>query len=111
MRGRRPRTAEVALDLILEGVERRRLAPAELRILLALLEREATDAELAQTFGQDSEEIRRLAERLYARGLLRWRHDARSNATVLGITRAGLASLGPLLSAATDATRRANGTP
>jgi hypothetical protein len=35
------RTADVALDSILEMVERRRLATAELRILLALLDREA----------------------------------------------------------------------
>jgi hypothetical protein len=62
--GRRP------LDSILELVERRRPATAELRILLALLDREATDAELARTFGRRSVEIRRLAAGLYARGLL-----------------------------------------
>jgi hypothetical protein len=64
------RTAEAAINRTLDLIERRRLAAAELRILLALLDGEGADSELAEAFGRPSEEIRRAAERLCGRS---WR--------------------------------------
>jgi hypothetical protein len=96
-------TAKLALDGLLELLERRRLSATELRILLAVLDREVPVSELAETFGRRSLDIRSAAARLYARGLLRWRHDARSSEAVFGITRAGLATVRPLLTAAAAA--------
>jgi predicted transcriptional regulator len=93
-------TAKLALDGLLELLERRRLSATELRILLAVLDREVPVSELAETFGRRSLDIRRAAARLYARGLVRWRHDAWSGEAVFGITRAGLATVRPLLIAA-----------
>jgi len=93
-------TAVLALDALLELLERRRLSATELRILLAVLDREVPVSELAETFGWRSLDIRRAAARLYARGLLRWRHDAGSKEAVFGITRAGLATVRPLVTAA-----------
>jgi hypothetical protein len=103
------RTAEAAVGRTLEVMERRRLAAPELRILLALLDGEGADSELAEDFGRPSEEIRRTAERLYARGLLSWRHDPRCDAAVFGITRAGLATLRPLLAATSQTAQGMDG--
>jgi DNA-binding MarR family transcriptional regulator len=93
------RTAELALDRLLELLERRRLSIAELRMLLALLDSDVPGAELAYVFGRRSVEIRRAAARLDARGLLRWRHDAGSREPAFAITPAGLAMIRPLLTA------------
>lgn len=71
----------------------------ELRVLLAVLDREVTVSELAETLGRRQAEIRQTGERLYARGLLRWREDARHRETVLGATGAGVARARPLLTA------------
>jgi len=97
------RTAAPALDRVLELLERSRLSATELRILVALLGSEMPVYELAETLGRPSVEIRREGGRLYVRGLLRWRHDAVSSETVFGITRTGLATLRPLLTAAAGA--------
>lgn len=97
-------TPKLALDGLLELLERRRLSATELRILLAVLDREVAASELAETFGRRSLDIRRAAARLYARGLLRWRHDTGRREAVFGITRAGLATVRPLLTAAGAAT-------
>jgi len=98
-------SAEPALDLVLELLERRELSAAELRILLAVFDREATVSELAESLRRDAGEIRRIGARLYARGFLRRRHESSRMETVVGITRAGLATVRPLLSAAGDGDR------
>lgn len=94
------RTPERTLDGLLELLERRRLSATELRILLAVFGREVPVSELAESFGRPAVEIRRTGARLYARGLLRWRHDAASEEAVFGVTPAGLTTLRPLLTAA-----------
>lgn len=105
------RTTKAAVRRTLDLLERRRLAAAELRILLALLVGDGADSELAEAFGRSPEEIRRTAERLYARGLLSWRHDPRRDAAVFAITPAGLAMLRPLLAATSHATEGVDGRP
>jgi DNA-binding MarR family transcriptional regulator len=92
-------TRRLALDRVLQLLERRRLSPAEVRLLVALVERDRDLPELADSLGHDSSELRRLGERLYARGFLRWRRRS-SREPVFGITRAGLAVTRPLLTAA-----------
>jgi DNA-binding MarR family transcriptional regulator len=89
-----------AVDRALGLLERRRLSATELRILLAVVDREVSVSELADAFGRRPLEIRRAAARLYARGLLRWRHDAMRREAVFAITPAGLATVRPLLTAA-----------
>ena len=97
---RTTRTPERALDTLLELLERRRLSATELRILLAVLGSEMPVHELAESFGRPPVEIRRNGARLYARGLLNWRHDGASKGAVFAITPAGLATLRPLVTAA-----------
>lgn len=92
--------AAPALDQVVEFLERRGLSASELRVLLAVRNNEVTVSELARTLGRPPVEIRRTGARLYALGLLRWRHDARSMETVLGATRAGLTAVRPLTAAA-----------
>lgn len=97
-------TRRGALDQMLQLLERRRLSPTELRILLAVHDREITASELAETFGQRSLEIRRAAARLYARGLLQWRHDRGHEDATFAITQAGVMTVRPFLTeAATSA--------
>jgi hypothetical protein len=91
--------AETAVDHVLELIEHSRLSAQELRILLALVDREATDLELAEASGWASWEIRRTAARLYGRGLLRWRDDIKRRAAIFGITPPGLAMVRPLVAA------------
>jgi hypothetical protein len=93
------RAGATPLDQVLESLERWRLSASELRILLAVLDGDVTVSELASTLGRPRAEIRLTGERLYARGLLRWRDDARSGETVLGTTGAGVATVRPLLTA------------
>jgi hypothetical protein len=93
------RAAVTPLDQVLESLERVGLSASEVRILLAVLDREVTVSELAPMLGRPPAEIRLTGERLYARGLLRWRDDARSGETVLGTTGAGVATVRPLLTA------------
>ncbi len=92
------------LDLLLELLEGRRLSPTELRILVAALESEVAVSSLEKTLGRAPAEIRRTAARLYARGLIGWRDCRDSNDAVFAITRAGVATLRPLLTAAGRAT-------
>jgi hypothetical protein len=78
-------------------LERRGLSPSELRILLAVRNRDVTVRELARRFDRRPVEVRRTGARLFARGLLGWRQGSWRDDVVLGITRDGAATLGPLL--------------
>ncbi len=99
------RNAERTLNLVLELLDYRQLTAAELRVLLAVFDRETTVSRLAEQLGWDSGELRRTGARLYARGLLRRRSDTGRMETVVGITRAGLTTVGPLLTAVQDGNR------
>lgn len=87
-----------AVDGALELLERSRLSPSELRILLAVRDGEVSVSALAEAFDRRPLQLRRTAARLYARGLLRWRHDAATKEAVFGISPAGRAMVRPLLS-------------
>jgi len=89
---RRPRV-DRALDLL----ERSRLSASELRILLATRDGEVSLSALARALGARPRHLRRTAARLYARELLRWRHDAETKEAVFGITPAGRAMVRPLV--------------
>jgi DNA-binding MarR family transcriptional regulator len=90
--------SRVALDRVLELVERRELRASELRVLLPLVEHDHSVSELARLLAVRPRDVRRLGERLYARGLLRWR-ERPGQEPILGITRAGLNVTRPLLTA------------
>ena len=81
---------------MLELLERRRLSPIELRILLALRDGDVAVSGLAESFDRRPEEIRRAAARLYARGLLHWRHDRGRDEPTFAITQAGTIALRPI---------------
>jgi hypothetical protein len=66
-------------------------------VLLGLLDREASLAELGDALGQGPTEIRRAGQSLAMRGLVRWQHVGRNKETRLGITAAGLAAIRALL--------------
>jgi DNA-binding MarR family transcriptional regulator len=84
---------------VLELAERRQLGPSELRVLLALVDRDRAVSELARLLAVRSGDVSLLGERLYARGLLRW-SERPGHEPILGITRAGLNVARPLLTAA-----------
>lgn len=96
-------TARAALDRVLELLGRRQLSATELRVLLRLLDREASLSELAEALGYPPVEIRRASRSLAMRGLVRWRHVGRRKRTRLAITAAGLATVRALLTAAGQA--------
>jgi DNA-binding MarR family transcriptional regulator len=86
-----------AIDRVLEVFERRGLSPTELRVLLKLLDREASLLELAQALGQPPSEITRVGRRLSTRGLVRWYHVGSHKETRLEVTEGGLATMQALL--------------
>ena len=94
-----PGTGRAALDRVLELLERTQRSPTELRVLLGLLDREASLTELADALGQGPAEIRRAGRSLAMRGLARWQHVGRNKETRLGITAAGSAAMRALLTA------------
>ena len=108
--------ARATLDRVLELVERRKLSATELRVLLALLDRGASLADLAEALDERPDEITRASRRLSMRGLIRWHHVGKRTQTRLEITTSGLTTVRALLtaagatSAATDR-RRAAGSP
>jgi hypothetical protein len=60
-------------------------------------------SDLARRFDRPPVEIRRAAARLLGRGLLRWRqHDRTPDDAKLAITRAGMLTVRPLVTAMTD---------
>ena len=92
--------ARTTLDRVLELVERRKLSATELRVLLALLDREACLADLAEVLDERPDEITRASRRLSMRGLIRWHHVGRRKQTRLEITSSGLTTVRALLTAA-----------
>jgi len=109
--------AGAPLDRVLELVERRKLSATELRVLLALLDREACLSDLAEALDQRPAAITRAGRSLSMRGLIRWHHVGRRKQTRLEITSSGLTTVGALLtaagatSAATDRREVAAGAP
>lgn len=109
--------ARATLDRVLELVERRKLSATELRLLLALLDRGACLADLAEALDERPDEISRASRRLSMRGLIRWLHVGRRKQTRLEITSSGLTTVRALLtaagasSAATDRPDAAAGAP
>jgi DNA-binding MarR family transcriptional regulator len=93
----------VALDLL----ERHSLSPMELRILVAVRDRDRPESELATRFGGHRMSLRPSAGALYARGFLRWRYVAGDDDSWFSLTPAGRLLLRPLLSAITDGDARA----
>jgi DNA-binding MarR family transcriptional regulator len=91
------------LDRVLELLERRRLSATELRVLLALYDRERTIADLAEELGRPPHATWRAGRALSARGLARWHHVGRRKRTTVGLSPAGLAAMRPLLTAAGEA--------
>ncbi len=102
--------AAATLDRVLELVERSKLSATELRVLLALLNRGACMANLAEALDQRPAEITRAGRSLSRRGLIRWHHVGRPTQTRLEITSSGLTAVRALLTAA-DATSAATERP
>jgi DNA-binding MarR family transcriptional regulator len=92
--------AGATLDRVLELVERSKLSATELRVLLALLNRGACLADLAEALDQRPDEITRAGRSLSMRGLIRWHHVGRRKQTRLEITSSGLTTVRALLTAA-----------
>ena len=88
------------LDRVLELCARRRLSIAELRVLLALADGEASRAELAEQLAVSPVDLRRATRRLVARGFVRRRHSGPSKQMRVGLTSHGLATTRALVSAA-----------
>jgi DNA-binding MarR family transcriptional regulator len=109
--------ARATLDRVLQLLERRKLSATELRVLLALLDRGACLADLAETLDQRPDEITRASRSLSMRGLIRWHHVGRRKQTRVEITSSGLTTVRTLLtaagatSAATDRREVAAGAP
>lgn len=92
--------ARARLDRVLELVERRNVSATELRVLLALVDRGACLADLADALDQRPDEITRAGRRLSMRGLIRWHHVGRRKQTRLEISSSGLTTVRALLTAA-----------
>jgi DNA-binding MarR family transcriptional regulator len=95
--------ARIVVDRVLEVFDRCGLSPCELRVLLTLLDREASLAEIAQALGKAPSEVTRAGRRLATRGLVRWYHVGARQETRLVITARGLATMRALLAAAEPA--------
>jgi DNA-binding MarR family transcriptional regulator len=91
------------IDRVLAMVERRGLAPGELRLLFRLLDREASLTELADALGRQPGEVSRSGGRLARRGLVRWYHVGPRDETRLTITKDGRARVQALLADADPA--------
>ena len=88
------------LDRVLELVGRRPLSATEFRLLLGLVERDATVSQLAEALAKDPAEISETGRRLALPGLVRWRRVGSEREVVLGLTAAGLKEVRPLIAAA-----------
>jgi DNA-binding MarR family transcriptional regulator len=88
------------VDRVLEVFDRCGLSPCELRVLLTLLDREASLPEIAEALGKPASEVTRAGRRLATRGLVRWYHVGAREETRLVITARGLATMRTLLAAA-----------
>jgi predicted transcriptional regulator len=101
-------TAESAanLDRVLSLLEHQRRSPAELRLLVALVDGEMTVAELADDLGDRSlADVTEMARKLATAGLIRYRLTHERGETVVAITCTGLVTVRPLLTAASSAGR------
>jgi DNA-binding MarR family transcriptional regulator len=93
-------TRRQAIDRALAVLEQRRLSPTEVRVLLNLLDREASLVDVANALGHSPRVITRAAGGLDSRGLVRWFHAADTKESRLAITADGLAATRALLAAA-----------
>ena len=89
-----------ATDSLLAVLEQRGLSPTQVRVLLHLLDREASLVEVANALGHPPSVITRAAGGLASRGLVRWFHAGHTKESRLEITADGLATLRSLLAAA-----------
>jgi DNA-binding MarR family transcriptional regulator len=97
------------IDQVLEVLERRGLSLGELRVLLALLDREASLAELAEGLDKPVGEVWRSGSRLARRGLVRWYHVGPRDQSRLTITVGGRATVQALTAEAMQDRRPAFG--
>jgi hypothetical protein len=91
----RPSAAGSGLERFLDALDRERLAPVEVLLLLRVAASEATLVELAAALDREVITIRRTAGDLIGRGLLRQRSASRG--PVLAIMPTGLRALGRLV--------------
>jgi DNA-binding MarR family transcriptional regulator len=91
-------SAEKALDDLLATLQRGDLSPRELRMLLSLAGRDATQSDLAEDLDVSRAAIGRASRELAMRGLIsrRFEQDRRPRFT-LSITAQGLSALTPLV--------------
>lgn len=99
-------TERTVVDQVLEAFDHCGLSPCELRVLLTLIDREASLPEIAEALGKPAGEITRAARRLATRGLVRWYHVGAREETRLVITARGLATMRALLAAAERAAEK-----
>jgi hypothetical protein len=93
----------VNLDRVLGLLEHQRRSPAELRLLVALVDSEMTVAELVDELGDRSvSDVTQMARGLATAGLLRYNLTHERGETVLSITCSGLVLVRPLLTAASS---------
>jgi predicted transcriptional regulator len=90
----------VALDRVLALIARRGLSATELRMLLRVVDRDASIPELAEALEQRPRDVRRYGRRLASRGLVSWRHMGTPTQTRGGMTPSGLTTVRALLTAA-----------
>jgi hypothetical protein len=88
------------LDLLLELLERRSMTATDLRVLLAVIDRERSLRELVDLVTRPAASVRKTAGRLCLAGMLRQTHDPHTDGPAYAITPRGLAALKPLLTAA-----------
>jgi DNA-binding MarR family transcriptional regulator len=91
-------SAEKALDDLLTTLQQGDLSPKELRMLLSLADRDATQSQLAEALQMNPSAISRASRQLAMRGLInrRFEHGRRPRFT-LSITSQGLSALTPLV--------------
>ncbi len=92
-----PTQERTDIDRMLETLERRGLSLGELRLLLRLLDREGSLADIGEALDKPVSEIWRTAGRLSRRGLVRWSHVRPRDETRLTITKDGRATVQALL--------------
>jgi DNA-binding MarR family transcriptional regulator len=80
-------------------LELRGLSPTEVRVLLHLLDREASLVEVANALGHPPSVITRAGGGLDSRGLVRWFHGPHTKESRLAITADGRAAIRAVLTA------------
>ncbi len=92
-----PTQERTEIDRVLETLEHRGLSLGELRLLLRLLDREGSLADIGEALDKPVSEIWRTGGRLARRGLVRWYHVRPRDETRLTITKDGRATVQALL--------------